>query len=128
MPMRNPVVWFEIYVHDMARAKRFYEAVLGVTLSRLELPDGDAGLEMQAFPMSMEGGGASGSLVKVDGFTPSGNGTLVYFECEDCDVEASRVEGAGGKVSRPKMSIGQYGFIALAVDTEGNTIGLHSIR
>jgi len=28
----NPVVWFEIYVQDMARAKKFYEAVLQVKL------------------------------------------------------------------------------------------------
>lgn len=25
---QNPVVWFEIYVNDMPRAKAFYEAVL----------------------------------------------------------------------------------------------------
>ena len=24
----NPVVWFEIYVRDMERAKKFYQAVL----------------------------------------------------------------------------------------------------
>jgi predicted enzyme related to lactoylglutathione lyase len=27
----NPVVWFEIYVQDMQRAKKFYEAVLLVS-------------------------------------------------------------------------------------------------
>ncbi len=34
--------------------------------------------------------------------------------------------GHGGKVQRPKMSIGEYGFITLAFDTEGNMIGLYS--
>ena len=28
MNQNNPVVWFEIYVQDMERAKTFYEAVL----------------------------------------------------------------------------------------------------
>ena len=31
----NPVVRFEIYVQDMARAKVFYETVLGIELSRI---------------------------------------------------------------------------------------------
>ena len=55
-----------------------------------------------------------------------GNSILVYFACDDCSVEASRIEAAGGKLLREKMSIGEYGFIALAHDTEGNMIGLHS--
>ena len=53
--------------------------------------------------------------------------TLVYFGCEDCAVEGSRVAAAGGNVHREKMSIGEYGFIVLAVDTEGNMFGLHSL-
>lgn len=56
----------------------------------------------------------------------NGNNTVVYFESEDCTTEENRVENAGGKIIRPKMSIGEFGFIALVMDTEGNTIGLHS--
>ncbi len=121
---RNPVGWFEIYVQDMKRAKTFYEHVLGVELIKLESPMPD--LEMFAFPMNMEAGGASGTLAKMDGCPSGGMGTLVYFSCEDCENEASRVETAGGKVCKPKFSIGKYGFIALLMDTEGNMIGLHS--
>ena len=29
---------------------------------------------------------------------------------------------------KEKMGIGQYGFISLCVDTEGNVFGLHSQR
>jgi predicted enzyme related to lactoylglutathione lyase len=57
-----------------------------------------------------------------------GNSTLVYFHCEDCAVESARVQAAGGRVERPKFSIGQYGQIALVVDSEGNMIGLHSMK
>ncbi len=123
---RNPVGWFEIYVQDMDRAKKFYEAILQVELMRLESPDPE--IEMQAFPMNMEAGGASGALAKMEGCPSGGMGTLVYFSCEDCANEASRVEAAGGKIFKPKMSIGQYGFIALVNDTEGNMIGLHSMQ
>jgi predicted enzyme related to lactoylglutathione lyase len=123
----NPVAWFEIYVQDMARAKRFYETVLGVTLERLGDPN-DAGLEMQAFPASPDRPGAGGALARFEGFPSGGNSTLVYFRSEDCAVEEGRVAGAGGTVERPKMSIGEYGFITLARDTEGNMFGLHSMK
>lgn len=121
------VGWFEIYVNDMARAQAFYEAVLQVKLEKMEAPDGE--LQMLSFPGAMEDGpGSSGALVKMEGFGAGVGGTLVYFVCDDCAVEAGRVAAAGGKVERPKMSIGPYGFIALVVDTEGNMIGLHSMK
>lgn len=122
--MNNPVGWFEIYVQDMARAKAFYEAVLAVQLTRLENPD----LEMWAFPMQPEAYGAAGALVRMPGFASGDNSVLVYFSCADCAVEAGRVAAAGGRLHKAKMSIGQYGYIALVVDTEGNMFGLHSMQ
>jgi predicted enzyme related to lactoylglutathione lyase len=120
----NPAGWFEIYVEDIDRATKFYETVLDTKLEKLDAPMDN--LEMMAFPMSMELPGASGALCKMDGMKPGGGGTLIYFSTEDCGVEASRIEDAGGKIQMPKTSIGQYGFIALGIDTEGNTFGLHS--
>jgi hypothetical protein len=122
--MNNPVNWFEIYVQDMERAKAFYEAVLGVQLTKL----GDTQLEMWAFPMSQEGSGASGSLVRMPGFSSGANSVLVYFRCNDCAVEADKAAQSGGRIEKPKMSIGPYGHIALVRDTEGNMIGLHSMQ
>ena len=122
--VNNPVGWFEIYVQDMPRAKAFYEKVFQVKLEELKAPD----IEMWSFPMQMDKSGASGALVHMKGMPSGGNSTLVYFSCEDCAVEAGRVTGAGGKIQNPKMSIGEYGFIALAVDTEGNMFGLHSMK
>jgi predicted enzyme related to lactoylglutathione lyase len=121
----NPVVWFELYVQDMERAKAFYEGVFQVNLTRLEAPGMD--MDMWAFPMEESKTGASGALVRMDGMASGGNSTLVYFSCEDCGVEAGRVAANGGTLIREKFSIGPYGFIALATDTEGNMIGLHSM-
>jgi predicted enzyme related to lactoylglutathione lyase len=120
----NPVGWFEIYVQDLPRARKFYETVLGTTLTRLDAGD----LEMWAFPMAETGRGISGTLLSVPGVPSGGNSTLVYFSCEDCAEEAGRVAGAGGKVQRGKMAIGQYGHVAMAYDTEGNLFGLHSMK
>jgi len=121
---KNPVGWFEIYVDDMERAKKFYQDVLEVEFQNLESP----GIEMWAFPMEREGIGSSGSLVHMDGFNAGGNSVLVYFMSDDCAVEEARVVPAGGKIQKSKFSIGQYGFITLAVDTEGNMFGIHSMK
>ena len=123
--MQNPVGWFEVYVDDMERAQAFYQSVFQVELSELGDPT-DESVVMRAFPSDMGQYGATGALVKMDGVPAGGNSVLVYFSCEDCAVEASRIEAAGGKIEKPKFSIGEFGFIALAFDTEGNMIGLHS--
>jgi hypothetical protein len=121
----NPVAWFEIYVQDMDRALCFYESVLQVNLTQLNAPI--SGPQMWSFPSYMEGYGAGGALVKLDGCPSGGSGTLVYFHSEDCSSEESRVVSAGGQIHRSKLSIGEFGFISLAYDTEGNLFGLHSL-
>ncbi len=127
----NSVVWFEIYVQDMKRAKAFYEAVLDVKLEKLTTPIEEMDMEMWSFPAdkddSMNTYGASGMLVKMEGFSSGHGGTLVYFSCEDCAVETSRVIKNGGSIVKEKMSIGEHGFISLVQDTESNMVGFHSM-
>lgn len=127
----NPVVHFEIYVADMARAKAFYEAVFDCRLGHMPSPTPGMEMDMWMFPMDRENGmtgyGSGGMLVKQEGFTPGAGGTLVYFGCEDCAVQAARAVAAGGALVQGKMSIGEHGFCALVRDTEGNVIGLHSM-
>lgn len=120
----NPVGWFEIYVQDIERAKTFYEFVFQTELEKLV---SDETMQLWAFPMKQGGMGIVGALVQMQGMPSGGNSTIVYFMCADCAVEAGRVKDAGGQIFKEKFSIGQYGFIALAIDTEGNTIGLHSM-
>ena len=122
----NPVVWFEIYVQDLPRAKKFYESVLGASLSKLDsaLPS----IEMWAFPMEQNASGAAGALAKMAGVPSGGNGTMVYFSCDDCAVEAGRVAKSGGSLTKDKFSIGPHGYIAIGTDTEGNMFGLHSMK
>lgn len=124
----NPVVWFEIYVNDLSRARKFYEKVFEIELTPLGDPT-EENLQMLAFPGDMETKGkTSGALVHVKDVKAGGNSTIVYFGSEDCSIEEARVEEAGGELVRSKMSIGEYGFISLAKDTEGNMIGIHSME
>lgn len=78
--------------------------------------------------MEMGVSGAAGALVKMSGFGPVSGGTIIYFDCEDCAVEEGRVVSAGGTVTKPKESLGEFGFMTLITDTEGNVIGLHSMN
>lgn len=126
--MQNPVVWFEIYVEDMPRARAFYERVLGQGLSELPNSDPAEPCEMWALPMDTMAPGAAGVLAKMPGMDPGAGGTLVYFGCADCGAAADRAVSAGGQLVRDKQAIGPFGFIALVRDTEGNTIGLHSMQ
>ncbi len=123
--MKNPVGFFEIFVDDIERAKKFYESIFGVNLEKMDDPT-DPTVDMWSFPSDFSQYGASGALVRRDGSSAGGNSTIVYFSCEDCAVEESRIEGSGGKVAQSKFSIGEYGFCVIVIDTEGNTIGLYS--
>jgi len=124
----NPVRWFEIYVQDMPRAKAFYESVFKLKIEKLDNP-AKPEMEYWTFPsMIMDQPGTSGALVRMKGLESGGCSTIVYFGCQDCAVEAALAEKAGGKIHMGKTSIGQYGAIALVYDTEGNMIGLHSMK
>ena len=85
----NPVVWFEIYTQDIARARAFYESVFQTTLERL--PGG--ALEMWTFPMKQDAGGAGATAFVSDArdnftFHFTGTvarvGTLFCFPSRQC--------------------------------------------
>jgi uncharacterized protein len=125
MLMRK-VGWFDIYVEDMARAQEFYETVLDTKLSPMDDPN-DPTAQMRAFGDDFTSHGAGGALVKLAYTQPGPGGSMVYFSCNDCAVEAARVTAAGGSIVRPKFSIGEHGAVSIVTDTEGNMIGLHSV-
>lgn len=122
--MTNAVNWFEIPVTDFTRAKKFYETLLGAEIMEVPFPNGKYGM----LPADMEKG-VGGGLVQGEGFEPSDKGTIVYLNGgEDLSGSLSRVEQAGGKIVMPKTSIGQNGFMAIFIDTEGNKVALHSMK
>jgi len=118
----NPVCWFDINVLNLEQAKKFYESVFDIKLTDLPLEWG----KQSTFPFDEQGPNATGALVQKEDINTDGNNTVIYFASEDCITEEARVEEAGGKIIKPKMSIGEFGFISLFSDLDGNTIGLHS--
>ena len=126
MAKSNAIGWFDIYVSDMGRAVTFYESVLQQKLEPIGDPTGET--QMMSFPTDMGVYGAGGALVKSIYAHPGAGGTLVYFSVDDCEKEESRVVAAGGKIVRPKFSIGEFGWVTLCEDTESNLFGLSSMQ
>lgn len=119
----NPVNWFEMPATDLARAKTFYEQAFDLELALMDM--GPTSMAMFASdPTKPHAGGA---LVSGEGYTPSATGTTVYFAVTDIDGTLGKVAAAGGTIAVPKMSIGEFGFIGMFIDTEGNRVGLHSM-
>jgi uncharacterized protein len=126
MAKTNAIGWFDIYVEDMDRAVAFYEAVLILKLEEIADPTGET--LMMSFPAEMNSYGAAGALVKARYSRPGIGGTMVYFSVEDCAQESSRVLAVGGEIVRPKFAIGEFGWVTLCQDTEGNMFGLNSMK
>jgi len=122
MSHSNSVGWFDINVSNLDRAKKFYETVFNIQLFDLPIEWGKQSL----FPFNQESPNISGALVEKIDMIPNSSNTVVYFESEDCVSEEKRIEKAGGKIVKPKMHIGEFGYVSIFIDSEGNTIGLHS--
>ncbi|MEJ2544313.1 MAG: VOC family protein [Calditrichaceae bacterium] len=119
----NPVGWFEIPVTDMDRAKKFYESVFGFEIAITKM-NGNA---MGWFPTASDVIGAGGTLIKGNGYVPSSeNGVMIYFTAPDMDINLKRIKDNGGNVLMGRTSIGEHGFIAIFIDSEGNRLALHS--
>lgn len=119
----NVLNWFEIPATDMPRAKKFYESILAVELFEMQMHD----MEYAMFPSNPGNGKLAGALAKSEMHQPGSTGSIVYLNANpNLQHVLDRIEAAGGKITLPKTSIGQNGFMAFFIDTEGNSIGLHS--
>lgn len=122
--MPHALNWFEIPVTDFARAKAFYETVLGISIAPMAMGPTMMGM------LSTDPEAVGGAIVQGEGGVPSQNGTMVYLNGgDDLAPLLARVVQAGGQVVVPKTEIGSdFGFFAHFVDTEGNKVGLHSMK
>lgn len=124
--MKNAISWFEIPATDIARAQKFYEAILGMTMLKMDFPQ----IKMRMFPIDDMQTGIGGAIVDSGGFhkPSSTDGALVYLNGNpDVQLILDRVEAAGGKILVPRTLVGEeYGYMAVIEDTEGNRVGFHS--
>ncbi len=121
--MKNAITWFDIPTENFSRAVKFYSDILGQEIRV------DAFMKHGFFPMDGKEGVGGNLIPPGPGDKPCANGIRVHLNCQGIiDEVIGRVEKAGGKVIAEKSKIGEMGWIALIVDTEGNTVGLHSFK
>ena len=119
--MANTIVWADIPVTDMDRARTFYAAVLEAEIPLMDGANGDVAL------LPMEQGSVSGDLVRSENQKPGAGGITIYLDSKgDPEGMMERVAAAGGKVLTPVASMGDMvGSIGFFQDSEGNRIGVH---
>lgn len=126
--MNNAISWFEIPATDLERAQNFYEAIFGISLVPMDMPN----FKMRMFPVDDPMTGIGGALVgNAEFFKPSAtDGVLIYLNGNpDVQQVLDKVTAAGGTITVPKTEIApEYGFMAVIMDMEGNRIGLHSMQ
>ena len=120
--MSSVINWFDLPATDLERAARFYETVLAISLIRENM----LGARMAIFPAKP--GEATGAIIARDGVTPGTTGATVYLKAgADLSLALGRVAAAGGKILHPKTFIKEgWGYFAIILDSEGNSVGLQS--
>jgi predicted enzyme related to lactoylglutathione lyase len=115
----HAVVWFEIPVTDMKRAKSFYDAVLKTGLQE----DNTGPNPMAIFPVNDMKAGNSGHLYP--GKPPArGTGNTIHLLApEPLEDSLARLTKSGGKVVSEIVKI-PSGRFAYCEDLDGNSIGL----
>lgn len=125
----NAINWFEIPVTDSARARKFYETILDMTMQTQYAVETKE--EITFFPfvpgvVRATSGKVSGVLVKNDRVKPSDHGTTVFLNANPSIQEVvDKIEPAGGRIVIPGTKI-MAGYYAIFIDTEGNRVGLHA--
>lgn len=121
---KDALNWFEIFVSDFDRAQTFYEAILSTKLQLSEME----GTRMGIFPSDCDSG-VGGAITLMKDYKPGRGGTLVYLNVEgELDAVLERIPAAGGKVIEGRVDISPHGFIGIFEDSEGNVVGLHSMK
>jgi predicted enzyme related to lactoylglutathione lyase len=121
--MTNAISWFEIPVKNLERAKSFYGAMLAIEITNYHMDHAKYGM----FSSDDDNTKVTGALIQMEGLEPSTQGTTVYLNGgDDLGIPLARVESSGGTILMPKTNIGENGFMAQILDTEGNKVALHS--
>jgi predicted enzyme related to lactoylglutathione lyase len=108
--MAGKPVHFEIPASDTSRAREFYGNLFGWQFDAMEGP-----MEYHMTRLTEDSGAAI--------FSGDTGAIRPYFEVDDINAGAARVNELGGKADDPQ-AVPTMGWFATGTDTEGNPIGL----
>lgn len=117
MPHAVAIAFSAYPVSDLARARAFYEGLLGLTPACvLDLLDGQW-LEYELGPHTL-------ALARLPGWQPGPDGGVVALEVADFDATVAALKAAGVKFrTEPFATPGCR--MAMVLDPDGNTLCLH---
>jgi len=122
--MHNLISIYEIPATDINRAVNFYQSLLDLQIEVIDMQ----GVKMGLLPS--ENQAASGVITVGEGYQPSSTGVVIYFNAgDDLQNLLDKVEQSGGSIVVPKTFIDEEnGYFAHILDSEGNKVGLHSLK
>ena len=109
--MAGNLVHFEFPADDSARSTSFWSSLFGWEFEEFQ----GSGYHMTQTP------NPTGA---VQGRQEGQSGVTVYFDTEDVEATAAKVQSLGGTVVMPKSPVPSMGYFAICLDTEGNAFGL----
>ncbi|MCK9593268.1 MAG: VOC family protein [Methanoregula sp.] len=113
----STIVHFDVPAEDVARAKKFYSALLGWKFE--SFPEMQYNLITTANLDGTPGvGGGMGKRME-----PSQR-MMNYFGVLSIDAAMNQVKSLGGKLISEKMAVPGMGYLVNCMDTEGNAFGL----
>jgi len=121
--MDHTIVHFEIPANDLEKLKKFYSDLFGWKIEKM--PGGMEYWGIQTVPVDEKGmavrPGVNGGMMKRQ--MPEQK-PVNYISVESVDEYSKKVVKLGGQIVVQKMEIPGIGWWALALDPEGNQIGL----
>jgi predicted enzyme related to lactoylglutathione lyase len=124
--MDHTIVHFEIPASNVEKLKDFYEKLFAWKIIRTPV-GGQEYYIIQTVPTDEKGmiqrPGVNGGMYPKQ---PSQTDIkpVNYITVEDIDAYIAKTTELGGKILMPKQQVPAVGYIALAIDPEGNEFGL----
>lgn len=118
----NRVTHFEIPADNIERASEFYRGLFGWEIRKM--PTELVGIDywgVMTAPDDDTTPGINGGMYKRE---QANQHVAAYVDVESIDTCLKKVEELGGKALTEKIPVGEAGFMAMYVDTEGNIGGL----
>lgn len=121
--MDHTIVHFEIPADDVEKLRKFYQQLFGWKIEKAPGPMdywiiGTVPTDEKGMPLRP---GVNGGMYKKE--QPEMK-LVNYFSIESIDEYIKKVEALGGKMVSPKQEVPNVGWIAIAVDPEGNQFAL----
>ena len=117
------VVHFEVPAENMERAQKFYQDVFGwhtINLPEMHYAMAHSGPTDDKTGMMKENGFINGGFMQRKDI----KGPVIVMDVPNVDEAVKKAESLGSKVIRPKVKVGDMGYVAYVTDSEGNTIGI----